>query len=77
MPPVRRVVVALLRPVALGGAGVVALVALIGPAAPAFAAATPCVGVVVDGRLAGGSVRTACAAGDPKTGLDALTKAGH
>ena len=53
MPPVRRVVVALIRPVALGGAVAVALVALIGPASPAVAATTPCVGVVVDGRLAG------------------------
>jgi hypothetical protein len=60
----------------LGGAGVVALVALLGPAAPAAAAATPCVGVVVDGRLAGGSVGTACATGDPRSGLDALTRAG-
>ncbi len=75
MPPVRRAS-ALLRPVALGGAGAVALLALLGPSAPAAAATAPCVGVVVDGRLAGGSVRTACATGDPRTGLDALTKAG-
>ena len=75
MPPVHRVA-SLLRPVALGGAGAVALVALLGPAAPAVAATTPCVGVVVDGRLAGGSVRTACATGDPRSGLDALTEAG-
>jgi hypothetical protein len=54
----------------------VALVALLGPATPATATTAPCVGVVVDGRLAGGSVRTACATGDPRTGLDALTRAG-
>ncbi|MEO7981730.1 MAG: hypothetical protein ABI807_12675 [Sporichthyaceae bacterium] len=75
MPPVRRVV-ALLRPAALGGAGVVAVLALLGPAAPAAASTTPCVGVVVDGRLTGGALRTACAPGDPDSGLEALTKAG-
>jgi hypothetical protein len=71
-----RLDVTVLRRAALGGVGLVALVALLGPAAPAAAAATPCVGVVVDGRLTGGSLRTACATGDPKTGLDALTRAG-
>ena len=49
---------------------------LLGPAAPVFAAAKPCVGVIVDGRLAGGDLRTACAVGDPDSGLAALTDAG-
>ncbi len=76
MPPVRRVA-DVLRPAALGGAGVVAVLALLGPAAPAVASTTtPCVGVVVDGRLTGGALRTACATGDPDSGLEALTKAG-
>lgn len=75
MPSVRRAVAALL-PGLLGGAwAAVGLLTAYGPAAPA-AAATPCVGVVVDGRLAGGTLRTACAQGDPRTGLDALTRAG-
>jgi hypothetical protein len=54
----------------------VVLVALLGPVAPATAATTPCVGVVVDGRLTGGTLRTACAKGDPQSGLEALTRAG-
>ena len=49
--------------------------ALLGPAAPASAATKPCVGVIVDGRLAGGGLRTTCAEGDPDSGLEALTKA--
>ena len=72
---VRRFVSALLAPALLGGAGVVGL-ALLGPAAPASAASKPCVGVIVDGRLAGGGLRTGCAEGDPDSGLEALTKAG-
>jgi hypothetical protein len=32
--------------------------------------------MVVDGRLAGGSLRTGCAKGDPRSGLAALTAAG-
>ncbi len=72
---VRRLGAALLAPVLLGGAGSVGL-ALLGPAAPVVAAAKPCVAVVVDGRLAGGDLRTACAAGDPDSGLEALTAAG-
>ena len=72
---VRRLVSALLAPALLGGAGVVGL-ALLGPAAPASAATKPCVGVIVDGRLAGGGLRTSCAEGDPDSGLEALTKAG-
>lgn len=72
---VRRLASALLAPALLGGAGVVGL-ALLGPAAPASAATTPCVGVIVDGRLAGGGLRTSCAKGDPDSGLEALTKAG-
>ena len=50
--------------------------ALLGPSAPASAATKPCVGVIVDGRLAGGGLRTSCAKGDPDSGLEALTKAG-
>lgn len=46
-----------------------------GGVAPA-AAAVECVGVVVDARLLGGGVRTGCASGDPRSGLDALTRAG-
>ena len=77
LTPVRtvRLGAALLAPVLLGGAGSVGL-ALLGPAAPASAAVKPCVGVVVDGRLAGGDLRTACAVGDPDSGLEALTDAG-
>ncbi len=75
MRTVRRFVSALLAPALLGGAGVVGL-ALLGPAAPASAASKPCVGVIVDGRLAGGGLRTGCAEGDPDSGLEALTKAG-
>ena len=72
---VRRLGATLLAPVLLGGAGSVGL-ALLGPAAPVSAAAKPCVGVIVDGRLAGGDLRTACAVGDPDSGLEALTAAG-
>ncbi len=72
---VRRLGAALLAPVLLGGAGSVGL-ALLGPSAPALAAAKPCVGVIVDGRLAGGDLRTGCAVGDPDSGLEALTAAG-
>jgi len=32
--------------------------------------------MIVDGRLAGGSLRTGCATGDPRSGLAALTAAG-
>lgn len=46
-----------------------------GGAGPATAAGE-CVGVVVDARLLGGGVRTGCASGDPRSGLDALTRAG-
>jgi hypothetical protein len=74
VPPARRV--APLLPALLAGAGaLLAAAATVGTAAPA-AAATPCVGVVVDGRLAGGTLRTACAEGDPRDGLAALTTAG-
>ncbi len=62
---------AALAATALAGLGLLA-----GPAAPA-AAAEPCVGVVVDARLLGGSVSTGCAKGDPDSGLEALTKAGY
>ena len=72
---VRRLGATLLAPVLLGGAGSVGL-ALLGPAAPVSAAAEPCVGVIVDGRLTGGDLRTACAVGDPDTGLEALSAAG-
>lgn len=44
--------------------------------APRAAAAEQCVGVVVDARLLGGSVRTGCAKGDPESGLKVLTAAG-
>jgi hypothetical protein len=74
-----RAVVGLLAPALLGGAGsAVLLTLLLGPAAPvpAAAATRPCVGMVVDGRLAGGTLRTGCATGDPRSGLDALTDAG-
>ncbi len=71
MLPVRRVATLLLP--ALAGAAVAS--ATLGPAAPA-AASNACVGVVIDGRLAGEGVRTACATGDPTDGLAALTKAG-
>jgi hypothetical protein len=59
-----------------GAAG--ALLGLLGLVAPtaAWAAAKPCVAVVVDGRLAGGPLHTACATGDPRSGLLALTDAG-
>jgi hypothetical protein len=76
---VRRGVAALLAPALLGGAGSAVAVALVlGPTAPvpAAAATRPCVGMVVDGRLAGGSLRTGCATGDPGSGLEALTDAG-
>lgn len=62
---------AALAATALAGLGLLA-----GPAAPS-AAAEPCVGVVVDARLLGGSVSTGCAKGDPDSGLEALTKAGY
>ena len=79
MRSVRRGVAALLAPALLGGAGSAVAVALVlGPTAPvpAAAATRPCVGMVVDGRLAGGSLRTGCAKGDPRSGLEALTDAG-
>ena len=72
MRSVRRGVVALLAPALLGGAGsAVALALVLGPTAPvpAAAATRPCVGMIVDGRLAGGSLRTGCATGDPRSGL--------
>jgi hypothetical protein len=76
---VGRGVAALLAPALLGGAGSAVAVALVlGPTAPvpAAAATRPCVGMIVDGRLAGGSLRTGCAQGDPRSGLEALTDAG-
>jgi hypothetical protein len=76
---VGRGVAALLAPALLGGAGSAVAVALVlGPTAPvpAAAATRPCVGMIVDGRLAGGSLRTGCATGDPRSGLAALTDAG-
>jgi hypothetical protein len=76
---VGRGVAALLAPALLGGAGSAVAVALVlGPTAPvpAVAATRPCVGMIVDGRLAGGSLRTGCAKGDPGSGLEALTDAG-
>jgi hypothetical protein len=76
---VGRGVAALLAPALLGGAGSAVVVALLlGPTAPvpAAAATRPCVGMIVDGRLAGGSLRTGCATGDPRSGLAALTAAG-
>jgi hypothetical protein len=74
--PVRHVVASLLVPALLGGAGAVLAATTLGPAAPAYAATAPCVAVVVDARLAGGPLQTACAKGDPTSGLAALTKAG-
>ena len=71
MRSVGRGVVALLAPALLGGAGsAVALALVLGPTAPvpAAAATRPCVGMIVDGRLAGGSLRTGCATGDPRSG---------
>ena len=79
MRSVGRGVAALLAPALLGGAGsAVAVALMLGPTAPvpAAAATRPCVGMIVDGRLAGGSLRTACATGDPRSGLAALTAAG-
>lgn len=79
MRSVGRGVAALLAPALLGGAGsAVALALVLGPTAPvpAAAATRPCVGMIVDGRLAGGSLRTGCAGGDPRSGLAALTAAG-
>jgi len=67
---VRRLAAALAA-TALAGLGLLA-----GPPAPA-AAAEPCVGVIVDARLLGGGVSTGCAAGDPDSGLEALTAAGY
>ena len=75
MRSVRRVLAALLAPALLGGAGSLGL-ATLGPAAPAAAVTKPCVAVLVDGRMAGGSVTTGCATGDPSSGLEALTDAG-
>jgi hypothetical protein len=43
---------------------------------PAHADADDCVGIVVDGRLLGGTVLTGCADGDPDSGFDALRRAG-
>lgn len=79
MRSVGRGVAALLAPALLGGAGSGVAVALVlGPTAPvpAAAATRPCVGMIVDGRLAGGSLRAGCATGDPRSGLAALTAAG-
>jgi hypothetical protein len=73
--PLRHVVASLLA-ASLGGAGAVLAATTLGPAAPAYAATAPCVAVVVDARLAGGPLHTACAKGDPASGLAALTKAG-
>jgi hypothetical protein len=66
-------VLALSSVLALSG---VALTALTLGARPAVAA-EPCVGVLVDARLLGGSVSTGCAQGDPDSGLEALTLAGY
>ena len=78
MRSARLLVAALLAPAMLGGAGsVLALAAtVLGPAVRADATTKPCVGVIVDGRLAGGTVQTGCATGDPRSGLEALTDAG-
>ena len=77
MRSARRACAALLTSVLLGGAVVgLGLPALVGSAAPAAAATAPCVGVIVDARLAGGLLRTGCAKGDPGSGLEALTDAG-
>lgn len=64
---------------ALGLAGLLAVVGAIGLATPAQAAActgTSGVTVVVDFAATGGGVVTRCAPGDPSSGLDALTAAG-
>jgi hypothetical protein len=84
MRSARRLGTALLAPALISAMAAGALLGLRGPAASASsasAAATratskPCVGVIVDGRLAGGTLHTACATGDPRSGLDALTDAG-
>lgn len=65
------------RLAAVAGAAV-ALSTLLGvAAAPAANAADPCVGVIVDGRLYGGSLTYSCAKGDPSSGLSALRMAGY
>ena len=78
MRSARLLVAALLAPAMLGGAGSVLALAttVLGPAARADATTKPCVAVIVDGRLAGGTVQTGCATGDPRSGLEALTDAG-
>ena len=57
-------------------ATLVAAAAVLALPAPRAYAGDPCVGVIVDARLLGAGVSTGCAAGDPDTGLDALTRAG-
>lgn len=57
-------------------ATVVTTVAVLGALPAPARAAEPCVGVIVDGRLLGGDVRTGCAEGDPDSGLEALDLAG-
>lgn len=63
---------------AAGRVGVALLLALppVLLAAPSATAAEPCVGIVIDARLLGGEVTTACAKGDPDSGLQAMTRAG-
>ncbi len=65
---------ALAVPLVTAGLAVTAFATLGAPSALAENAA--CVQVVVDTRSAGGGVRTACATGDPSSGLDALESAG-
>jgi hypothetical protein len=64
--------------VGVAGAAV-AISGLLGLATPhvANAAADPCVGVIVDGRLYGGALTYSCAKGDPTSGLAALRMAGY
>lgn len=63
--------------VVVAGAAV-AVSSLLGVAAPRVAnAADPCVGVIVDGRLYGGTLTYSCAKGDPSSGLAALRMAGY
>lgn len=84
--PIGKTSVALATLAVAGGTLVLAVLAmLVGtPTTLAFgavrvepaAANTPCVAVLVDFRLLGGTVQTGCAQGDPSTGLKALSLAG-
>ncbi|MBM7775614.1 hypothetical protein JOD54_005818 [Actinokineospora baliensis] len=70
---------AIRRTAAASAVGLAAAAILAGGASPAQAAAcsgTSGVTVVVDFTALGGSVQTACALGDPTSGLTALTGAG-